>query len=183
MVIFNIGFLTSIMNYIDMFILILLIYAVFRGYTRGFILQLTILAALGFGIFAALKLSDFTAEKLKGHLSMNPETLHLVAMGITFILVFLAVRLVGNLVEKMVESMELSPVNRLLGILFSAVKILFICGVLLVFIDRIDRRIPFLPKDSREHSLFFKPLNNVITTVFTSMHIPGTDYEGVKVQV
>ncbi len=33
------------MNYIDMFILVLLIYAVYRGFTRGFILQLTILAA------------------------------------------------------------------------------------------------------------------------------------------
>jgi len=52
------------MNYIDMFVIILLIYAVFRGYTRGFILQLTLLAALGLGIFAALKLSGFTADKL-----------------------------------------------------------------------------------------------------------------------
>ena len=69
------------MNYIDMFIIVLLIYAVFRGYTRGFIMQLTLLAALALGIFAALKFSGFTADKLVDFISVSSESLYLISMG------------------------------------------------------------------------------------------------------
>ncbi|HLO59460.1 MAG TPA: CvpA family protein [Bacteroidales bacterium] len=171
------------MNYIDLFVLVLLVYAIFKGFTKGFILQMTVIAALGLGIYAALKLSDLTALKLKGHVSLSPESLHLLAMGLTFALVFFLVWLLGKLVEKMVEAMDLSMLNRLFGVVFSAAKILLICGLILAFVDRIDQKIAFLPKNTREKSIFYEPLTKMIITVFPSMHTPGTNYEGVKVQV
>ena len=171
------------MNYIDMFILVLLAWAVFKGYTRGFILQMTVLAALGLGIFAALKLSDFTAEQLEGHISVSSETLNLIAMGVTFLLVFIGVNLIGRMVEKMVEAIELSFINRLFGIVFSVSKLVIICGVLLAFIDRVDQKTPILPDHSREKSLFFQPLTSIATAIFPSLKVPGGDYDDIKVEV
>jgi membrane protein required for colicin V production len=170
------------MNYIDMFILVLLIYAVYRGFTRGFILQLTILAALALGIFAALKLSYFTAEKLKDHLSVSQESLQMIAIAVTFALVFVGVRIIGNIVEKLVEAVDLSVLNRMFGVLFSVGKIVIICGVLLLFVDRLDKRFKFLPENSRERSMFYEPFTKITTMLFPSLHKPGSDYEGIKVQ-
>jgi membrane protein required for colicin V production len=163
-----------------MFILVLLVWAVFRGYTRGFIMQLTILAALALGIFGALKLSGFTARQLEGRIGISSEYLYLVSLGITFTLVFIGTNLVGKLIEKIAESAELSFANRILGVFFSLGKIILILGILLLFFDRIDRQVHVLPKNSREHSLFYKPFTTIVRTIFPSLGAPESDDKGAS---
>lgn len=158
------------MNYIDMFIGVLLIWAVFKGYTRGFIMQLTILIALALGVFAALKLSGFTARQLDSKFVMNSETLYLVAMAGTFIIAFIGVYFIGKLVEKAIESVNLSFLNRLSGVVLSLAKTAIILGVLLVFMNRLDQRMHFLPKYTREHSVFYKPLTQIALKIFPSLN-------------
>jgi membrane protein required for colicin V production len=160
------------MNYIDMFILVLLAFAIYRGYTRGFIMQLSLLAALSIGIIAALKLSGFTARQIEGHVQISSESLYLVSVGITFAIVFVGVNLLGKLVEKVVESAELSFLNRIMGVVFGVAKVVLISGVILVYVNRVDRRVSILPKYSREHSLFYKPFTTVVKAIFPSLRGP-----------
>jgi membrane protein required for colicin V production len=122
------------MNYIDMFILVLLIYAIFRGFTKGFIMQLTLLIALAIGIFAALKLSGFTSEKLESRINVNPESLYLISLALTFILVFIGINLLGRIVEKMAENAELSMLNRVLGVIFGLAKQFLLLESYLLFL-------------------------------------------------
>lgn len=171
------------MNYIDMFILVLLIWAVYRGYTHGFITQLTILVALAAGIFAAVKLSGVTANFLEEHVSVHPESLYLISLGITFVLVFIGVNILGNIVESMVEATPLSMINRILGIFLSVVKVIIITGVILAYINRFDRHVRILPENSREHSLFYKPFTNVATAVFPSLKVTDKNTPEHKDQV
>jgi membrane protein required for colicin V production len=162
------------MNYIDMFIMVLLIWAVFKGYTRGFIMQLATIAALVIGIYAALKLSGFTAKHLERYLNTSSESLYLISMAVTFILVFIGINFVGHLVEKMVETVELSFVNRLLGVLFSVIKTMIIIGIILAFANRLDQKVSILPKYTREHSLFYKPFTRIATILFPSLQAEET---------
>jgi membrane protein required for colicin V production len=157
------------MNYIDIFILVLLIWAVFQGFTRGFIMQLSTLIALILGIYAALKFSGITSRYLESRINMGAEPLFLLSIGVTFIVVFIAVNLVGKLIEKVAESIELSLVNRSLGVLFSLCKTVLLLGVLLTFVDRIDKQVKILPPGSQEHSIFFKPFTALAKTLFPSL--------------
>lgn len=161
------------MNYIDMFIMVLLVWAVYRGFTRGFIMQLTLLIALALGIFLALKLSGYTARQLENRISINPESLYLVSVGITFVVVFIGINITGKLIEKMAESVQLSFTNRIFGVLFSLVKTMLLLGILLLFVDRIDQRIPVLPKNSREYSVFYKPFTAIAGAIFPSLASPS----------
>jgi membrane protein required for colicin V production len=154
------------MNYIDMFILVLLAWAIFRGVTRGFIRQFSSLAALILGIYGALKLSAFTSQQLEKYIDLSREFLYLTAMGITFIIVFILVNLLGKLLDQLIKSTELSFANKILGVLFSITKTILIVGIILVYIDRIDQRIPILPKYSRENSIFFKPFTSIVRAIF-----------------
>jgi membrane protein required for colicin V production len=165
------------MNYIDMFIVVLLVYAVFKGFTNGFIMQLTLLAALLLGIFGALKLSGFTARQLENHVNLSPDFIYIASLGITFLLVFVAVYLVGKLTEKLIKAVELSFVNRLLGVLFGVSKIVLILGILLSYIDRIDQKVHLLPEGSREHSIFFKPFTSIVQAIFPSIALPESPDE------
>jgi membrane protein required for colicin V production len=161
------------MNFIDMFVLVLLIYAVFQGFTRGFIMQLTLLAALFLGIFGALKLSGFTAQQLE-RFNFNPEYIYMISLGVTFLLVFIAVNLLGRVIEKMVEAIELTLVNRMLGVVFSLCKTILIVGILLAYVDRMDKRLHFLPAGTREHSLFFRPFAAIARTIFPALGDTGS---------
>jgi membrane protein required for colicin V production len=157
------------MNFIDMFIVVLLVYAVFRGITRGLVLQMASLAALIAGIFLALKFSGFTARFLIKHWSFDYEYLFVVSLAITFTGVFILITLLGNLLDKVVEATPLSLINKLAGAVFSICKVMLIVGILLLFIDRLDKQISILPKNAREGSFFYKPVTSATRFLFPSL--------------
>jgi membrane protein required for colicin V production len=157
------------MNYIDMFIMVLLVYAIFRGMTRGLILQLVSLAALIAGIFIALKFSGFTAHFLIKHWALEYEYLYVVSLAITFALVFIMIHILGNMLDKVVQTSPLSLLNKLAGAFFNICKVMLIMGVLLLFIDRVDRQISLLPKNAREGSFFYKPVTSITLFLFPSL--------------
>jgi len=169
------------MNYIDMFILVLLAWAIFRGITRGLIRQFSSLAALILGIYGALKLSAFTAQQLEKYVDLSREFLYLASIGITFLVVFIIVNILGKLVDKFIKSTELSFANKILGVLFSLGKTILIVGIILVYVDRIDQRVPILPKYSRENSIFFKPFTSVVRMIFPTLEKAKS--EGVENEI
>lgn len=157
------------MNFIDMFIMVLLVYAVFRGITRGLVLQLMSLVALIAGIFLALKFSGFTAHFLIKHWALDYEYLYLVSLAITFALVFIMINILGNMLDKVMQASQLSLINKLAGAFFNICKVMLIMGVLLLFIDRLDNRISILPKNAREGSFFYKPVTSATLFLFPSL--------------
>lgn len=160
------------MNAIDLFLFVLLIYAVFKGVTRGLVLQLASLAALLAGIFAALKLSGLTARFLSDHFQIGFEYLFLISIALTFALVFILVNLVGEWVDNMVETAHLSLLNKLLGAVFNVCKVMVIAGLLLVFVDRVDSRVRFIPEKIRQGSLFYKPVTSAVLFLFPELGPP-----------
>jgi len=159
------------MNYIDMFAVVLLIYAVFRGITRGLIKQAASLTALIAGVLGALKLSGITARYLTQYWNMNHEYLYIFSLAITFSVVFILVNLLGNLLDKWVETAHLSFLNKLLGAFFNVCKVMLIMGIILLFIDRIDNQVSILPKNAREGSFFYKPVTSITRFLFPSLGI------------
>jgi membrane protein required for colicin V production len=157
------------MNFIDLVIFVLLAYAVFKGVTRGFVLQLASLAALLGGVFAALKLSGFTARFLSEHWNFGYEYLYLVSVALTFILVFILVNLVGEWVNSIVETAHLTLLNKLAGALFNVCKVMIIAGLIIVFIDRVDSRTHFVPEKIRKGSLFYKPVTSAVLFLFPEL--------------
>jgi len=165
------------MNFIDMFVLVLLVYAIFRGITRGLVLQLASLAALVAGIFLALKLSGFTARYLVKYWSFEYEYLYIVSLAITFTLVFILINIMGNMLDKIIQTSQLSLFNKLAGAFFNICKVMLILGILLLFTDRLDKRIGLLPKNAREGSFFYKPLTTATLFLFPSL---GDIGEGIR---
>jgi membrane protein required for colicin V production len=154
------------MNYIDMFIMVLLIYAVVRGMVRGLVLQLASLASLIVGIYIALRFSGFTTHFLSSRWAMDYEYLYLVSLALTFSIVFILIHLLGKWIDTLVETAHLSFINKLAGALFNVLKVVVIAGVILVLIDRIDNRVKILPKNAREGSFFYKPVTGLVRLIF-----------------
>jgi len=144
------------MNYLDVIILIPVLWFGYKGFTHGLIRELVTLAALILGIYAAFAFSDLVETWIN-----NPNIPQEAYFAITFILVLIAVYLLGRMVEKIIKLMIPEFVNNLLGALFGAAKVLVIFSTLFYFIQSIDSKNVILKKEVTEKSFTYKYIEPV----------------------
>lgn len=154
------------MNTIDLIFAILFLWAAYRGYSKGFIVQLATLAALLLGIIGAVMFSDLTSKLIIKKFDVSGQYLPIISFAVTFIVIVIVVHLLSKMLNKLVDAVALGLVNRLLGVVFSALKIGFIVSVLLVIINKVDHKYNFIPDDTKEKSLLYKPLSNFAPMIF-----------------
>lgn len=107
------------MNYIDIVILLFLLYGAFRGFSKGLIIEVATLAGLILGVFIAIRYSPFTEGILKDFLNITSRYLSYIALAVTFLLVVIAVYLLGKMLTRLVDIISLGLVNKLLGTLLN----------------------------------------------------------------
>ncbi len=114
------------MNWIDLILLLMLGLAAWKGFRRGFIIELASLVGLVLGIWAGLRFSDRVTAAL------DLEVKHAaVAFLITFLLVLVLVVLLGHLLTKAIDIAQLSLPNKLAGIAFGALRSAFTLSIAL----------------------------------------------------
>jgi len=165
------------MNIFDIVFLIILIYAAYKGYSKGLIIQAASLAALLLGVIGAIKFSGYTEFVLTKKFDFTGEYLQLTAFAITFVIIVIAVHLVARLTEKFAKAVALDFVNRILGLVFSVIKIAFIISIALVVVNIIDYKSHFLPRDTVNKSLLYRPLSSLAPMLFPYFRM---EYEKIK---
>lgn len=163
------------MNTIDLVFAILLLWAAYRGYTKGFIVQLATLAALLLGILGAVMFSDFTSGLIIKKFDVPGTWLPIISFAITFLAIVVAVHFLAKALNKLIDAIALGIVNRLLGVLFSVLKVAFIISIILVLINKADNKYNFIPDNTKEKSLLYKPLSNLAPMIF-----PYLNFEKIK---
>ena len=91
------------MNYIDIIIAAIVVIFGIIGLRKGLIREAATLVGLFLGLWVAFHFSDFTADKLQHLWEIDPKYLNLIAFIVTFIVVTLLVKLLGNLVAIAME--------------------------------------------------------------------------------
>ena len=84
---------------IDIIVLLLLVLAIFKGYTKGLVVAVFSFLAFIIGLAAALKLSTLVADYLGTATSISSRWLPFLAFTLVFIAVILLVRLGAKLIE------------------------------------------------------------------------------------
>jgi membrane protein required for colicin V production len=154
------------MNWIDLTIVVILILSLVMGFINGLVKEVASLAALILGIWGAIKFSDFTAEKLYDYFDMTGQYVGLIAFLVTFGIIVVIIHFIGILADKIVTTVSLGFVNRLLGIAFGLLKSVLIMSVFFVILNAIDARKSFLPKETIEKSMFYNPISDIAPLIF-----------------
>src|SRR5437762_11559934 len=118
---------------IDIVFIILVIIAIFKGYTKGFIVAVFSLLAIVVGLAAAIKLSVVTAGLLKNAIHVAAKWLPVIAFAVVFIIVVLLVRLGAMAIQKATELVMLGWVNKLAGSILYMALYTVIFSVLLFY--------------------------------------------------
>ncbi len=172
----------------DLAFIIVLIWAAYRGFTKGVIVQAASLAALILGIWGAVRFSDYTTQLLIEKTNMSGEYLPIISFALTFVVFVIAIHLLARVLEKLVQAVALGVINRLAGALFSMTKYALIISGLLVVLNTINTQKPFLPADKLEQSKMYIPLSRFAPSIFPYLkfnmsfdHIEEKAKEGLNI--
>jgi len=158
----------------DLIFIIIFSWAIYKGYTRGFILQAATLAALILGIFGAIKFSDLTATIIIEKLHFNWQYMHIFAFAITFIGIVIGIHFLARLFESLLKAISINFLNRFLGVIFSLIKYAFIISAFLVVVNGINRRAHFLSEEKINQSVLYRPLSMLAPLLFPYLHFDFT---------
>ena len=123
---------------IDLFIAVLFVLSIIKGYVRGLVEGLFSLVAIIIGLAAAIKLSTVVAGYLGESTRISEKWLPIISFIIVFIAVILLVRLGAKAIEKTIELALLGWVNKLGGIILFVVLYMLVASVLLFYIEQLQ---------------------------------------------
>ena len=125
------------MNIIDAIILICLIPAIIQGLRKGFISQAISIISLIVGIWASAQFAGVVTEWISQYITASEQVLNIIAFAIILIVAFVALGLIGRLLESILDFVFLGWVNKLLGIVFAFLKTILILGLIAVTINSV----------------------------------------------
>lgn len=149
------------MNVFDIIVCIIAVAAVINGWRRGFAVQVVGLAAIIIGIIVAVNTCALAGAKL----GIDPRY----ASAVGFLVVFLAVAavllLLGRLIRRIFKFAGLGILDVLLGIVLSLLKVAIVLGILCTIFDKINEGAHFVPRETLDRSITYRPLCNMVSSV------------------
>lgn len=162
---------------IDIAVLVLLIIAIFKGFSKGLVVGFFSFLGIIIGLAAAIKLSAVAASYLGKNVNISQQWLPVIAFALVFIIVVILVRLVAKALENITKIAMLGWLNKLGGVFFFLLIYLFIFSIILFYANNLN----LLNKETIQHSIAFPYLQplapkiiNVLAVVlpfFKSMFI------------
>lgn len=108
-----------------------MVFAIYKGFTRGLIVAVFSLVAVTLGLAVALKLSAVTALQVQQRWDMHSRWVPVLCFVCLFAGVVLLVRLGAGALQKLVELVMMGWLNRLGGIVLYSMIFIIIYSVLL----------------------------------------------------
>lgn len=119
------------MNTLDIILLIPLIWGAYRGFRKGFLLEVIAILAFILAIIGGFKLLHLGMDLLSEHFNIAGKLLPYIAFIVIFILIILMINLLGKLLKKVVDLTLLGPIDSMAGAVLSVLKWAF--GLSVIF--------------------------------------------------
>ncbi|PJA30127.1 MAG: hypothetical protein CO189_00535 [candidate division Zixibacteria bacterium CG_4_9_14_3_um_filter_46_8] len=170
------------MNWVDLFVIIVLLVAIGNGIRRGLFRELISLSAIVIGLIVAINYSDWFSDKISGILTIPLHLMFIVSFVGLLVIVFVLEKLMGIALYKMVSPTSLQKTDKLGGGLVGALKGVFVLGVIfMIFL--------FMPLFAKlntnvDESVLAPPITKVIPKLYdyTTLIHPSNPSFVVKVR-
>lgn len=146
------------MNFIDIIVIIPVLWGAFKGFKNGLITEGGTIVALILGIWASINLSENLASYIQEYTSISPQYQQITAFACTFILVIVACFLITKIILRFCKAINLLWLDKLLGIIFGMSKYLIILAFLFYLANTLIKSYATKPIEVVETSVLFKPM-------------------------
>ena len=150
------------MNWLDIVIILLLVFAVWGGWRQGVVTQILGLAALALGIFLAWRYGG----AIGAWFGLEDVMARVVGFIVVLVVVIVAVVLIGRATRGLFRIVGLGVFDNVLGVLFSALKMAVFTGLFMMLFEVLDPDGRVIPAGVREGSRMYGIVDGVCDVVF-----------------
>ena len=155
------------MNWIDIFICIPLVWGLYKGFSKGLVIELASLAAFFIGIWGAIHFSDFVSGLLQGW-GLTSKYLPVISFCLIFLGIIIAIYAFGKFIDKTIKAASLNIINKITGAVFGGLKFALMLSVLFFVLDAFEKSYSVDASKVKEESLVYKPVAQIALYI-----IPG----------
>ena len=154
------------MNILDAIILICLIPALIQGLRKGFISQAISIVSVVVGIWASSRFANIVTDWVSQYITGSEQVLKIIAFTLILVVVFIALGLLGRLLESILKFAFLGWVNKLLGVVFAMLKAFLILGLVIMAFNSLNTAFTLVKPEIIADSVLYEPLKSLADTIF-----------------
>lgn len=153
------------MNWFDILISVLLLIAFINGYRRGLIMQLVGLATIVLAAIFGGKLAATILPELNRLINLAPDVARVLSFVLAFALIAVGISLIGRLLERFINVVFLSFINRIIGAIVAVGTMMVFLSVLLNLVLMLDQKDTLISREVKEDSFFFHRVEAVVPAI------------------
>lgn len=157
------------MNFLDIVLGLLLLWGLWKGLSNGLLIEVASIIALIAGIYGAIHFSYIAGNYLSERMDWDEKFINIAALILTFILIVLAVHILGKILTRIIDFAMLGILNKLAGAIFGIFKVAVILGALLVFMERLNTNFNFPSEELKTESILYTPLVDIGAFIFDNV--------------
>lgn len=154
------------MNILDIILLICFVPAIIQGLRKGFISQAISLISIVFGVWASSRFSAIVSEWVAQYISASDQVLKIISFTLILIAVFIALGLIGKLLEGIFKLVMLGWANRVLGLIFALAKAFIIVGLLIMVFNSLNDTFELVKPSVMKDSVLYPYINQATNEIF-----------------
>jgi membrane protein required for colicin V production len=158
------------MNYLDILLCIPLVWGLYKGFTKGLIIEAATMVAFGLGVWGGINFSNYIAVKISSGFGWHSPYLPIVSFAVTFLGIIILVYFIAKLVQRLVEGMALSAINKIGGAIFGTLKFAMVMSVVIFMIDALEESYPMISFKTKQESLLYKPIGLIAPTLIPTLN-------------
>jgi len=147
------------MNWLDIVLAIPMVWGLYQGFTKGFIMELARIIALIVGVYMSIRFAQTLTEYLYSNTEITNEFLPIISFAIIFIGVAILVHLFAKTIEKLAKAVALGWANKAAGALFGIFRTAFVLSIVLMLLSRFELTDKFEKGEIVEASFLYKPVS------------------------
>ena len=153
------------MNYLDIILSIPLLWGLYKGLSKGIVIELATLLALVLGIYGALHFAIYVQPFLNDKFSIDSSFLPIVSFALTFLAIVMLVRVLAYVIDRLLKLVALGLISRILGGIFGVLKVAFVISATLLVFNTFDNHLQLIPTEQKNTSLLYRPISKMVSTI------------------
>ena len=151
------------MIYIDLIVIVVLLYAFLKGFSNGLVNELASFLGLLIGAIISYSFSDDLSKIIDDYVEIDGQILNVLSFILLFILTSFLFTIAGKYMTKLIKYISLGTINRLLGGIFSSLKFLIIIVSISMVINYFSEllAIEIIPSEQKNKSTVYPILISI----------------------
>ena len=164
------------MGIFDSLLVVPLLYAAYKGFREGIVLQLGGIIGLVIGVYLAFR----HCETVGGWFGLDGAAGAATGFLVIFIVVLLVISLLGKACSGLFKIAGLGAFDSVGGIVLSVIKMALLLSVLLTAFDTLNAEKKWVEPETAARSFLYKPIRDTAGIIFPYLHFVTDKLSEIK---